>query len=275
MSDEAVVDPVEIPAEQAAPETSGESAPESAAGENEPNPEGEQKPHKGGFQRRIDRLTRDKSIAEQERDHWRDQALRTQPKEQPQEPKPVQADAKPLADKFETAEEYLEALADWKLEQREKVRETKQQEQQVQSKQQENIKAFDERQSAFRAANPDYDEVVMDLGDVVDLSKSPLTAEIVEHEHGPELAYFLAQNPDIATRLAAMTPTQIAREIGRLESRFVPSADAPADVPTPPVTKAPPPPRPVRAPSQTATKDPGEMEPHEYREWRRKQFPNL
>jgi hypothetical protein len=281
MSEEVVTQAAE-PENIAVPEdASGETdSPVSAAGENEPDkPEGEpQKPHKGGFQRRIDKLTREKSEAEQKAEYWRTQALRTEP-EKKSETAPPQAEGKPNPANFETQAEYLESLADWKVEQREKAREAKQQEESQRTQQQKALESYAEREKAFSVGKEDYDDVIQGaIADENPAFTSPAIASaLVDYEYGPAAVYYLAQNPDEAARLAKLSPTQIAREIGRLESKFAPSADTETQKnATPaPVTKAPKPPTPVKQPTRTAEKDPDEMSPEEWRQYRAKQFPHL
>ena len=40
----------------------------------------------------------------------------------------------------------------------------------------------------------------------------------MESDRGPELAYHFAKNPDVLVNLNGMSPTQAAREIGKLEA---------------------------------------------------------
>jgi hypothetical protein len=283
MSEEAVIPQAETPEQIAAPENaSGENdAPDTAAGENEPNtPEGEQRPHKGGFQRRIDKLTREKSEAERTAEFWRTEALRA--RDGQQKPEPQQAavtDGKPKPESYETQSEYLEALTDWKVEQREKAREIRQQQEQKRTQQQQALEQFSTREEGFRDATPDYDAVIAQAI-AEDTPMSPaLWNEVQDHEQGPALLYFLAQNPEEAARLAKLTPTQVAREVGRIESRFAPSANPTTQkAPPAPVTRAPKPPSLVgKQSTKTADKDPfsDDMSPEEWRAYRAKQFPNL
>jgi hypothetical protein len=96
----------------AAPETQVETTTESAAGDSNEPAEGEVKA-KGGFQRRIDKLTREKADAARETEYWRQQALRTSPVETKVETQKVEA--KPKEDDFQTHSEYVEALTDYKV----------------------------------------------------------------------------------------------------------------------------------------------------------------
>jgi hypothetical protein len=70
-------------------------------------------------QDRIDELTAARRQAERDAEYWREQAMRTAPKAEPQ-PEPSQGDGKPDPEKFEGGvydPAYIEALTDWKAEQ--------------------------------------------------------------------------------------------------------------------------------------------------------------
>lgn len=171
-----------------------------------------------GVQPRIDELTRKRHEAEREAAYWR--GVATQGKAQPSAEQA--APAKPTPDQFDDYGAYVEALADWKAE--EKItkalseRETKAAEkQQVETR----TASWLERQTAARAAMPDYDAVVGGS----DTPIAPHVAEaILESEHGPALAYHFAKNPDALERLNGLSPRQADREIGRIEERLTSNA---------------------------------------------------
>lgn len=265
MPEEQVI-PAEEQEQAAASSTEDTTATESAPGDSNEPAEGEAKA-KGGFQRRIDKLTREKADAARETEYWRQQALRTSPAETKVET-PVKAEDKPKVDDFATHAEYVEALTDWKVETRFKAVEAKQNEEKAKTHQQTVQSSFKEKQESFKAATPDFDEVVADAD--IPVSKA-LIDEVVTHEHGPALQYFLAKNPDEAERLSKLTPLALAREVGRLESRFVTAPSKPTDK----VTKAPAPPTPVSRSSSTSTKKPEDMPLAEYLAHRAKTYPNL
>jgi len=271
--------PANAPGEIAAPAFSGETAPDSASGDNEQNPENSSKP-KSGFQRRIDRLTR--SIGDRDRYIQYLEAAISAQAQQPGLHQPSSqhsaaqilptAGGRPSPDHFERQSDYLEALTDWKTDHR--VRQSEEQRRQQEAHQARHAQ-FQEKQEHFRKSTPDYDETLVDSEAPV----SPAMAEeIRNHEHGPALMYFLAKNPDKAEELAALSPTALAREVGRLEAKFVPESNSDSEAPqtaAPNISRAPKPPSRVGQTARTAEKDPGEMSPTEYREWRRKQFPQL
>ena len=68
---------------------------------------------------------------------------------------------------------------------------------------------------------------------------------ILESDVGPKILYHLAENEDLAQKIAGMSERAALREIGKLEARFEKAQEAE----TKPVTrsKAPPPVSPIRA----------------------------
>ena len=90
---------------------------------------------------------------------------------------------------------------------------------------------------------------------------------IADSDIGPQLAYHLAENKDAAARIAAMSPVQAARELGKIEARLTAAKDAPK-----PVSKAPPPPPTLKAPEGEVDPDPEKMPIDQWLKWRNKQL---
>jgi hypothetical protein len=246
-----------------------ESATEGQQESTETQTEGEQKKVTGGFQKRIDKLTREKEF-------WKEQAL-TQAKPagaqqqagQTEETKPAAETTKPKASDFETHAEFVEALVDWKADEKLKAVRTETAKERARTQQQTAEQAYQAKEKEYKGAVPDFDEVVAAADFPV--SRAVLE-EIVHGENGPALKYYLASNPEEADRLNKLGPVQLAREVGRLETRFKTAAKAGT---TAAVSNAPKPATPATRSASTSTKDPGEMTPGEYRAWRAKQYPNL
>lgn len=90
------------------------------------------------------------------------------------------------------------------------------------------------------------------------------TAEfIAASEKGAEVAYFLTQNPNEASRLAGLHPYHQGIELARIESRLTAAPQVRKTTAAPP-----PPPKMPGAPS-VAAKDPADMNPAEYSAWYR------
>lgn len=123
----------------------------------------------------------------------------------------------------------------------------------------ESIDDFEDRVADVRKSLPDYDAVI----------NSPSVRPVPPHvldliigsEKGPLLAYHLAKNAQVASRLSSMSPVQAAMEIGRLEARVsLPKATA---------TKAPPPTSPPKG-GASAAFDQASASMDDYIAWRRK-----
>jgi hypothetical protein len=84
---------------------------------------------------------------------------------------------------------------------------------------------------------------------------------LVRTPDGADVAYYLGQNPDIASELARLSPLDAAIEIGRITARL--SAPPPKSK-----TSAPPPIKPVSAASGSPTKSVENMSQAEFAAWR-------
>ena len=80
------------------------------------------------------------------------------------------------------------------------------------------IEAFQERLDETRGKIPDFDKVLAEAkGREV---KPHVTELVVESEKGGLLAYYLAKNPDVLTKLNGMSERDATKEVGRLEARL-------------------------------------------------------
>ncbi len=232
--------------------------------------EAKAKEHKGGVQKRIDKLTAKATALEQEKEFWRGEALKTKSEPKSEVKLPAAPDAKPREEDFETGTAYIEALTDWKYDQRRKAENVETQAAELKKQQKSQQDAFQAKQVEFRKVQPDYDDVMVD-------SEAPISPamghEIIDSAHSAAILYFLAKNPDEAEKLSQLTsPTAVARAIGRIEARL-PSGNAEAK--PKPITGAPAPITPSGKASSGSTRTPDEMTPSEYRAWRIKQNPNF
>lgn len=230
--------------------------------------EARERDDKGRFrnplQPRIDELTRDKHEARREADFWRQRAEALA--NPPQEP-PAPA-AKPTPDQFDSYDAFVEALTDWKADQKIDAklaeRDKTTAEKQTVEKRATN---WQEREANIRKAVPDYDSVMQ--ASSVPVSQA-VTAELLDSERGPEIALHLAKNPDVAHKLNGLDEKALAREMGKLEATLpavsatppaeetqtdplVPAADAPPATPPKKTTAAPPPTKPTGQGRATTT----------------------
>lgn len=216
----------EISDESEASENLKAKASEDQEEQNDDESEGSNKEEKNskhkGVQKKISKLVRKVSEREQELEYWKKEALKSQ-NQKPDEKKLESTskglpDGKPDPDKFQSHEEYDDALLDWKLEQREKKREAKTKEEQVKTEFQKKAAAFQAKIDVFKKDNPDFDDLLEEVDDVpgnVGISES-----ILASENGPALMKALAQDKALYQKIAALEPIVAAVEIGKLEAKL-------------------------------------------------------
>jgi hypothetical protein len=227
----------------AAPNADVTATPVEAPVSGETTPETETKELKTFKQEEVDDIV-SKRLAKQERKLQRDADRRiAEAVAKATPPAPIQqVQDKPTADKFNTTEDYVEALADWKYEQKKTQERQTQQQRQIQ----EYTSGIDSRYSEVIETGSDtyddFQDAFMALGKlpIPDNVALGLKEAIAQSDNGHELLYYLGKNTDEALRIAKLSPIAAAREIGKLEAKIAA---------TPPVTKtssAPPPINPVK-----------------------------
>lgn len=122
---------------------------------------------------------------------------------------------KPKAEQFKDAFEYAEALAEWSAENAIHQREVAEAEARKQAEEAARVTTFKERQTATMKELPDYETVIKESPVVV---SAEVREAILESEVGPRVLYHLAQNPDVAEKLARMSVGRAMREFGKLET---------------------------------------------------------
>jgi hypothetical protein len=224
----------------------------------------EDKPKKkGGFKRKIDKLNAKISAFEQEMAYWKAQAQKGEAEEKP-EIKTKSQDERPKAEDYETHEEYVEALADYKIQQRFSEKESKQKEADLKTQHQKQVETHLERVSKFVESHSDFEELMEEVDDIpMSLTVQQL---ILESEIGPELMYELAKNREEYEKICKLPSIAAARELGKIEARLnKPASSEPKKT----LTKAPKPISPVGTRSaNTTSKNPDEMSFQEYKVWR-------
>ena len=238
--------------------------------ETEENEESEKPKKKSGFKRRIESFQRKLSEKDQEIEFYKKLALKE--KSDSSEAKPVNKaekqgdDSRPDPNDFDTQIDYIEALTDWKLDQKEKIKSQKEVEKQKQTEAQKKADSFQKSITEFKKIQTDFDEV---LAEASDLEVSPIVQDlIIESEHSARLVYELAKNQELAIKLNSLNPIQIAKELGKIEAKF---SDSSNEIKQIKVSKAPPPLSPVSPKTSKVNKSPEEMDYQEYKLWRAKQ----
>jgi hypothetical protein len=231
----------EVDETPAAGEEPAETAPQDSEPEKPQEPKEPEIP--AGVQKRIDKAVAKQRDAERraeeaERRLAEIQGSRPAP-EKNAEPATT-PEGKPKPEAFRTYDEYVEALTDWRVEQREQAREQAEAQRKAQEAAQTAQTEWEKRVEAVKAKHSDFDEV---LGEAQIPIPPALYEAIFTDAHGPEVAYHLATHADEAERIAALPPVAAVRELGKLSAKF----DSAPEPEKPKVSKAPPPPKPVGA----------------------------
>ena len=247
--------------EDVAPDTT----PDVAEEESE-TPETPEKP-KGGFQRRIAELVeqrneerRAREATERRLDQLVEMMMTRQEPEKAPEPPQM-----PTLEQHEYDEKkYQAALIDYaKAEARREAQEALKADRAEQAAQARQT-TFKSREAEFAKATPDYQSVVYDPAAPI----SQTMAEIIaESDLGPQLAYHLAKNREVAQSIYRLPPVAAARELGRIEAKLSQPKPEP-----PRVTSAPPPPPKVEAVEPEVERDPDKMNMRDWLKWREKQI---
>ena len=233
------------PVEQSGSEPAAEN--EAATGEKKHNPK---------LEKRFSELTkhRDEARQEAERERQAREAVEAklrdlEAKASPQ--KSDEPDPKPNPAQFNDALEYAEALAEWTTDRRMRERDQAELARKVQEEQSRMRQEFQKRLDVAKQGMPDYEEMIASS----DVSVSqPVTDAIIESDVGPQVLYYLAENPDFTRALAEKSITAQLRAIGRLEAKFEKTEAAKPSVKEPVAKRsnAPAPINPLRAASNAS-----------------------
>lgn len=171
---------------------------------------------------------------------------------QQKQPEAAAETGRPTRAQFADDDDYVEAMADWKLSQRDQAQQQQRQQQQAQS-------MATKTESIYVEAGkvPGFDREAFD-----ELPLTKTIAEALIESDAPEkLMVFMAAHPEDVERIAAMSPARQAAEIGKLEARL-------ASVPK--VSSAPAPIKPIGSRGSASNSDPSKMSMEEYAEFRKK-----
>lgn len=192
-------------------------------------------------QDRINDLARDKYRLEGELHALRSQQTRPATAADSTAPPPASASdagmVRPKEEDFATYAEYVDAAADYRVYLALAADRQARTQQQAQAQQDQTVSTFLARTEAFKAAHPDYLEVVSNP-DVLAVAHPYLHQAIAASDLGPAVAYYLGTHLDECRALASQpTAAQFDRAFGKLEARLEaasPSASAPNPKPVPP-----------------------------------------
>ena len=215
--------------------------------EKEANQEGERKQNPK-LEKRFSEITKQREEARQEAQRERQARLELEQRlaalEQNRQPQQqaVNIDQEPQPSQFSDAFEYAKALAEYSTEKALAERDRQVAMQREQEAQQQIIQSWAQKVQAAKAEMPDFDDMVASSDVVVN---NAVRDAILESDVGPKILYHLAENNDLAKKIAGLSPNAALREIGKLEARFEAKADSSQTAPVV-RSKAPAPIQPIR-----------------------------
>ena len=188
------------------------------------------KPKKNGFKKRIDKLNSRLSAKEQELEYWRQEALKRsgdtekEPAAKTPPKQAAQAEGKPTPDDFETHADYVDALADWKVEQKLKERDQREQETRVKTEYQKREDAFRAQVKIFQETHADFEEVI-EAADDIPMSRT-VRDFFLKAENGPELMYELTKDRKNYERICRLNAEDAAFAMGQFAARIEKKTEA-------------------------------------------------
>ena len=127
------------------------------------------------------------------------------------------ADEEPQPNQFSDMYEYAKALTDYRVDQRMNEEKQKEVQAKVQAERDKVINTWAKRVESAKSEMPDFEDMVGSADVAV---SNEVRDAIFESEVGPRILYHLAENPEIAEKLAGMTLTRALATIGKLEGQF-------------------------------------------------------
>jgi hypothetical protein len=188
--------------------------------EKEANQEGERKPPK--LEKRFSEITKQREEARQEAQRERQARVELEQRlaalEQQRQPQQQSyVDQEPQPSQFADAFEYAKALAEFSTEKALAERDRQVAQAREQEAQQKIIQSWAQKVQDAKAELPDFDDLVA-ASDVV--VNNAVRDAILESDVGPRILYHLAENNDLAKKIASLNPNAALREIGKLEAKF-------------------------------------------------------
>ena len=215
----------ESPAETEAVEETEPEAEETQSepkeAEKEANQEGERKQNPK-LEKRFSEITKQREEARKEAQTERQARVELEQRlaalEQQRQPQQaVNVDQEPQPSQFNDAFEYAKALAEYSTEKALAERDRQMAQQREQEAQQKIIQSWAQKVQEAKAELPDFDDLVASSDVVVN---NAVRDAILESDVGPKILYHLAENNDLAKKIASLSPNAALREIGKLEAKF-------------------------------------------------------
>lgn len=224
---------------------------------------------KGGFQKRIDKLNTRLSAAEQQTEYWRQQALSAKPAPEAKVEAKPDLSKRPKADDFKTADEYQEALTDWKVDQRLAKKDQEERDTKIKTEFQSRIQKHNDRITALKSTKEDWGDIE-DTFKIVPLSLTVQEA-ILDSDESAALVYELGKDRAELERICKLGAVAAAKAIGKIEAKLSKPSNPPEKKET--KTAAPKPITPVRTKGASSVKGyKATMSQKEYESWRNEQL---
>jgi len=229
------------------------------------------KKKKSGFKRRLDKVLSRAQRAEQELNELKAKLAEGSAGNKGNDDQVKEGSGggkKPRPESFDTHEEYVEALADWKFDEKQKQISKEQEKEKAKVQEQDALKSHVDRVKEFKKSAADFDKVISAVDDI----EAPVFIQkaIISSEMGPELMYELAKDPDRFEEICSMTPEMALKAIGKFEAKIEQFAGK--KPPTKIQTRAPAPLSPVGNGSSGVSKSEDDMSYREYRAHRTAQL---
>jgi len=259
---------------------------ESNEEDSQGNQDEKKKPKSNGFKKRIDKLNKQRTeealqrrLAEQERDHWKAEALKAKPQSEIQGKNAANKtdliDGKPKSENYDTHEEYVDAITDFKFEQKAKQAELKLRQDTLKSEQQAQAESFQEKLQLVKSKHDDFEDVIEAASDIN--YSYGIQDAIMSSDVAPHLMYELTKDRTLLERISKMSDTNAIKEIGKIEARLEKSlSEEPSKKETTQTktTKAPPPLKPIGSSGSVSVKTLQTADYDEYKKIRQEQLRN-
>lgn len=213
-----------IAEEEAKKAAETETEEEKKAREDAEKAEADKKRSKHDPKKRIEKLTRENYEKDDELERLRAEIERLKSGKKEESKEAPKSGEKPKLEDFKTYEEWVEAVADWKADQKfsKNREEEKQRTEAARTKE-----IFDAHLGRVKEATAKYDdfiEVVQNLNnpeyDVPDSVAQAITLAIPELEHSAEVMYKLGNDPELCKKLGKMTPLRAVAALGKINDSF-------------------------------------------------------
>lgn len=226
-------------AEAPKPETEGGANGDEAAASQEDTQDDSQADgqpkKKGGFQKKIDKLTRENYEKELRLQQTQRELETLRKQSQPAETVPTE---EPKLENYKTVEDWQKDHAKWAREEGKREAQKEFESKQKNEKYLSAVADLNAREDRAREKYPDYDQVTNQIGQII-MGNDTLKQYMLDSNLSHEVGYHLAKNPEKLLEITRMSPLNAMRELARLEDKVT------APPPPKPVTKAPEPIKPV------------------------------